>query len=35
MNLPIKTNANYRQLMRFGQIELINDGKITFYFEKA
>ena len=31
----MNTNANYRQLVRYGQIKLINDGKVEFYFEKV
>jgi DNA-directed RNA polymerase subunit RPC12/RpoP len=30
----MRDNANYRQMFRYGQIKLINNGKITFYFEK-
>lgn len=30
----LRGDANYRQLVRFGQIRLVNDGKVTFYFEK-
>jgi hypothetical protein len=30
----MRDNANYRQLVRFGQIRLVNNGEITFYFEK-
>lgn len=29
----MKASANYRQLVRYGQIKLINAGKVTFYFE--
>ena len=29
----MKYNANYRQLIRFGQIKLINKGRIIFFFE--
>lgn len=30
----MRDNANYRQMIRYGQIKLINDGKIKFFFEK-
>ena len=31
----LRNNANYRQLFRFGQIELKNEGRIKFYYEKC
>lgn len=30
----LSTNANFKQMVRYGQIRLVNDGKIEFYFEK-
>lgn len=30
----LRDNPNYRQLIRYGQIKLINDGRVRFYFEK-
>lgn len=29
----LRDSTNYRQLVRFGQIKLVNRGKIKFYFE--
>lgn len=31
----MRHNANYRQMMRYGQITLVNNGKVKFYFEKG
>ena len=31
----LRDNANYRQMIRYGQIKLINEGKIKFFYEKV
>jgi len=30
----LRDNPNYRQLVRYGQIKLVDNGRVKFYFEK-